>query len=136
MLSYQTKQKGIRDGMHADLQHATPLLATIAAGAQDNNTRAPRARGSDDRGLYRALPTRVAERCATRTSFVGLRHEAVINSGPYTRATASITRQRVTGLSPDRTPATMGLLHAVRQQGIVTTPHRAGIHCVGGFTRE
>ena len=128
-----TKEKGLGK---ADLQCAATPLATIDTRARDNNTRSPRGQGSDGRRLHCALTTRVAERRATSSGWIGLRYEALINSGPSARATASSTWQRVTGGFPYHTPTTMGLLHASRQRGIIMTPHRAGVPCVRDATRR
>ena len=128
-----TKKKGLGK---ADLQCAATPLATIDTRARDNNTRSPRGQGSDGRRLHCALTTRVAERRATSAGWIGLRYEALINSGPSARATVSSTRQRVTGGFPYHTPTMKGLLHASRQRGIIMSPHRAGVPCVRDTTRR
>ena len=96
----------------------------------DNNTGAPRVRGSDGRRFCLALPARIPERRATSTG-QSLRHKALVNSGPYAGAAARTPRQRMIELGPDHTPATMSLLRTRRQQLVIATPLGAGVATVG-----
>ena len=104
--------------------------ATIGVRRRDNNTRTPSIWGSSGRRFCPALPTGVAEGCATGTDR-SLRHEAVVRSGPHAGATAGTPRQRTIRLGPDCTRATTSLLHACRQRPVVTTPLGAGVAVVG-----
>ena len=127
------RQKKKRElGMH-DLPCAhTPRIVR----GRDNNTRAPRVWGSDGRRFCLALPATIPERRATSTGR-SLRHEALVNSGPYAGAAARTPRQRMIGLGPDHTPATMSLLRARWQRPVVTTPLGAGVTTVGSvFCRK
>ena len=118
-------------GMH-DLPCAhTPRIVR----GRDNNTGAPRVRGSDGRRFCLALPARIPERRATSTG-QSLHHEALVNSGPYAGAAARTPRQRMIGLGPDHAPTTTSLLRAHRQRLVIATPLGAGVATVGSVLRR
>ena len=103
---------------------------------RDNNTGAPRVRGSDGRRFCLALPARIPERRATSTG-QSLRHKALVNSGPYAGAAARTPQQRMIGLGPDHAPTTTSLLRARWQRLVIVTPLGAGIATVGSvFCRK
>ena len=97
---------------------------------RDNNTGAPRVRGSNGRRFCLALPARIPERRATSTG-QSLRHKALVNSGPCAGAAARTPQQRMIGLGPDHAPVTTSLLRARRQQLVITTSLGAGVATVG-----
>ena len=102
---------------------------------QNNNTGAPRVWGSDGRRFCLALPARILERRATSTGR-SLRHEALVNSGPYAGAAARTPRQCMIGLGPDHVSVMTSLLRARRQQLVIATPLRAGVATVGSVLRR
>ena len=126
------RQKKKRElGMH-DLPCAhTPRIVR----GRDNNTGAPRVRGSNGRRFCLALPARIPERRATSTGR-SLRHEALVNSGPYADAAARTPRQRMIRLGPDHAPAMTSLLRACRQQLVIATPLGAGVATVRSVLRR
>ena len=102
---------------------------------RDNNTGAPRVRGSDGRRFCLALPARIPERRATSTG-QSLRHEALVNSGPYVGAAARTPQQRMIKLGPDHASATTSLLRTRRQQLVIAIPLGAGVATVGSVLRR
>ena len=84
------RQKKKRELGMCDLPCAHTPRVSISVRGRDNNTGPPRVWGSDCRRFCLALPARILERCATSTG-QSLRHEALVNSGPYAGATVRTT---------------------------------------------
>ena len=125
------QKKKRKMGMYDLLCAHTPCIVR----GRDNNTGAPRVRGSDGRRFCLALPARIPERRATSTG-QSLRHKALVNSGPCAGAAARTPQQRMIGLGPDHTPPTTSLLRMRRQQLVIATPFGAGVATVGSIFRR
>lgn len=123
------KEKGLR--MYANLQRAITPQTAISAGTWDNDIRSPRIKGSNGRGFWQALPTRIMERHTMHTGW-SLHHKTLIDSGPYAKATVRTPWQHMIELTPDHTFTIAGLLHIIWQQGI-TTPLGTGVNTVGSI---
>ena len=115
----------------ADLPRAHTPQTSIGACIRDNNTRAPRVRGSNGRRFCQALPAGVAEGRATGTDR-SLPHKALVRSGPHAGATVRTPQQCITGLGPDHMPTITSLLHACWQGVVIAAPLRAGISPIRG----